>query len=231
MTAVDGGAAAGASPVLEVADLRVRFPTDDGEVHAVDGLSFSVAGGETLAVVGESGSGKSVTAMAILGILPRRARVSGEIRFRGEDMLGRTEGQLRQLRGNRIAIVFQDALASLNPVIRVGDQVAEAISVHHDVGRRELAERVVTLLDLVGIPGPAARARQYPHELSGGMRQRAMIAMAIANEPDLLIADEPTTALDVTIQAQVLEVFERIQDRTSSSTVASMSSTWKFRIV
>ena len=205
------------APVLEIADLAVRFPTDDGDVHAVGGLSFSVAAGETLAVVGESGSGKTVTAMAVLGILPRRARVTGEIRFRGQDLLGRRESQLRELRGNRIAIVFQDALASLNPVFRIGDQIAEAIAVHQDVGRKERNERVVALLDLVGIPSPAARAQQYPHELSGGMRQRAMIAMAIANEPDLLIADEPTTALDVTVQAQVLDVFERIQDRTRSS--------------
>jgi oligopeptide/dipeptide ABC transporter ATP-binding protein len=212
-----GGSGGSAAPVLEVADLTVRFPSEEGEVQAVRGLSFSVTGGETLAVVGESGSGKTVTALAVLGLLPSRARVTGEVRFRGDDILGRRESELRELRGKRIALVFQDALASLNPVFRIGDQVAEAISVHHDVNRRELHERVVDLLDLVGIPDPAGRARQYPHELSGGMRQRAMIAMAIANEPDLLIADEPTTALDVTVQAQVLEVFERIQDRTSSS--------------
>jgi oligopeptide/dipeptide ABC transporter ATP-binding protein len=143
--------------------------------------------------------------------------VSGEILFRGRSLLGLKEHELRELRGNRIAMVFQDALASLNPVFKVGDQIGEAISVHHRLGRAELAERVVELIDIVGIPSPAARAEQYPHELSGGMRQRAMIAMAIANEPDVLIADEPTTALDVTIQAQVLDVFERIQDRTSSA--------------
>jgi oligopeptide/dipeptide ABC transporter ATP-binding protein len=206
-----------ANPVLEVIDLHVTFPSDDGDVKAVDGLSYQVAEGETLAIVGESGSGKSVSSMAVLGILPKRARIRGEIRFRGRDLLPLREGELRTLRGSRIAMVFQDALASLNPVFKVGDQIAEAVTVHRGVGRAEVRERVLELLDIVGIPSPAQRAEQYPHELSGGMRQRAMIAMAIANEPDLLIADEPTTALDVTIQAQVLEVFERIQDRTSSA--------------
>jgi oligopeptide/dipeptide ABC transporter ATP-binding protein len=206
-----------ASTVLEIIDLKVRFPSDDGEVKAVDGVSFALQEGETLGVVGESGSGKSVTAMAVLGILPKRAQISGQIQFRGRDLTGLREGDLRDLRGNHVAMVFQDALASLNPVFRIGDQIAEAISVHRDLGRQELQDRVVDLLDLVGIPSPTARADQYPHELSGGMRQRAMIAMAIANEPDVLIADEPTTALDVTIQAQVLDVFERIQDRTSSA--------------
>jgi oligopeptide/dipeptide ABC transporter ATP-binding protein len=206
-----------AETVLELVDLRVRFPSDDGEVRAVDGVSFALQESETLGVVGESGSGKSVTAMAVLGILPKRAVVSGEIRFRGRNLIGLREGELRRLRGSKVAMVFQDALASLNPVFRIGDQIAEAIAVHRQLGRQELRERVVGLIDLVGIPSPAARADQYPHELSGGMRQRAMIAMAIANEPDVLIADEPTTALDVTIQAQVLDVFERIQDRTNSA--------------
>ncbi|MDH4147756.1 MAG: ABC transporter ATP-binding protein [Acidimicrobiia bacterium] len=208
-----------AVPVLELVDLSVSFPSDDGLVHAVDGVSYRVHDGETLGVVGESGSGKSVTSLAVLGLLPKRAQITGEVRFRGENILGRSEDRMRELRGRNIAMVFQDALASLNPVYKVGAQIAEAITVHRDVARPELRERVVELLDLVGIPSPRQRAEQYPHELSGGMRQRAMIAMSIANEPDVLIADEPTTALDVTIQAQVLEVFERIQTRTNSAIV------------
>lgn len=206
--------------VLSVRDLTVEFDTDDGVVHAVQDVSFDVYENEVLGVVGESGSGKTVTAMAILGLLPPRARVQGHVLFRGQELLGLDEKALRRYRGEEVAMVFQDALAALNPVYTVGAQVAEAIKVHHhDVGRAELRERVVALLDLVGIPNPARRAEQYPHEYSGGMRQRAMIAMSIANDPDVLIADEPTTALDVTIQAQVLEVLERIQDRTNSAIV------------
>ena len=207
------------APVLEVRDLRVQFPTDDGLVTAVDGVSFDVRPNETLGIVGESGSGKSVTSMAVLGLLPKSARITGEVRFRGQDILGWSERKLQPIRGARIAMVFQDSLAALNPVQKVGDQIAEAIEVHEDLPKGELRERVVALLDIVGIPDPSRRAEQYPHEYSGGMRQRAMIAMSIANEPDVLIADEPTTALDVTIQAQVLEVMERIQDRTESSIV------------
>ena len=202
---------------MQVRNLSVRFPTDDGDVRAVDDVSFTLDPEETLGIVGESGSGKSVTSMAILGLLPKTAIVTGSVRFRGRELVGLSEREVRRLRGERIAMVFQDALASLNPVFTVGKQIAEAISVHHDVPNNELKERVVELLDLVGIPNPSERADQYPHEFSGGMRQRVMIAMSIANEPDVLIADEPTTALDVTIQAQVLEVLERIQDRTSSS--------------
>jgi len=205
------------APVLEVRDLRVQFPTDDGLVTAVDGVSFELDANQTLGIVGESGSGKSVTSLAILGLLPRSAKITGEVRFRGEQILGLSERKMQPLRGRHIAMVFQDALAALNPVQKVGDQIAEAITVHEDVPKDERRERVVNLLDVVGIPDPARRAEQYPHEYSGGMRQRAMIAMSIANEPDVLIADEPTTALDVTIQAQVLEVLERIQDRTESS--------------
>ena len=206
--------------VLSVRNLTVDFKTDDGVVHAVDDVSFDVYPNETLGIVGESGSGKSVTSMAILGLLPETATITGEvIEFDGtEPAVGRSEKQLQPVRGDRIAMIFQDALAALNPVHRVGDQIAEAITVHH---RREqgraVAASVLELLDLVGIPNPSERAEQYPHEYSGGMRQRAMIAMAIANEPDVLIADEPTTALDVTIQAQVLDVLDRIQERTKSS--------------
>jgi oligopeptide/dipeptide ABC transporter ATP-binding protein len=204
-------------PLLSVRHLSVDFPTDDGVVHAVDDVSFDMMANETLGIVGESGSGKTVTSLAILGLLPKSARVTGEIRFRGENILGIKEQALRELRGNSIAMIFQDALASLNPVLRVGDQIAEAISVHNDLPKGALNDRVVELLDMVGISQPKERASHYPHEFSGGMRQRAMIAMSIANDPDVLIADEPTTALDVTIQAQVLEVLERIQDRTSSA--------------
>ncbi len=208
----------GTGPLLSIRDLYVDFATDDGVVHAVDGVSFDVYRNETLGIVGESGSGKSVTSMAILGLLPSSAKVSGEIIFDGRQLRGASEKELQPVRGQRIAMIFQDALASLNPVRSVGRQIEEAIHVHHPkVGRRELRERSVELLSIVGIPNPGDRVDQFPHEYSGGMRQRAMIAMSISNEPDLLIADEPTTALDVTIQAQVLDVLERIQDRTESS--------------
>jgi oligopeptide/dipeptide ABC transporter ATP-binding protein len=206
-------------PLLSVRDLRVEFPIGKQYVAAVEGLRFDVSPGETLGVVGESGAGKSVTASALLGLLPSRARVSGSIRFRGEELVGLSEKQWRPFRGERIAMVFQNALSALNPVLKVGDQIAEAITAHHDVSRTERRERVVSLLELVGVSPAADRADQYPHEFSGGMRQRAMIAMAIANDPDVLIADEPTTALDVTIQAQVLDVMERIKQRTSAAIV------------
>ncbi|MEY2453430.1 MAG: glutathione transport system ATP-binding protein [Acidimicrobiaceae bacterium] len=205
--------------VLSVRDLKVEFPTDDGVVKAVDGISFDVFENEVLGIVGESGSGKSVTSMAALGLLPRYAKISGAVYLRGQNLLGLHEKELQKLRGEEIAMVFQDALASLNPVYTVGNQIAEAITTHHDRSKSEVRERVVELLDLVGIPSPKERADQYPHEFSGGMRQRAMIAMTIANDPQVLIADEPTTALDVTIQAQVLEVLERIQDRTRSAII------------
>jgi oligopeptide/dipeptide ABC transporter ATP-binding protein len=204
-------------PLLDVRDLSVTFPTDDGLVRAVDGLSFVLQDDEVLGIVGESGSGKTVTSLAILGLLPKTAQVSGEILFCGRNILGLNERALTPIRGNRIAMVFQDALAGLNPVMSVGWQIAEAVSVHQDLDKRELADRVVELLGVVGIPNPRERADQYPHEFSGGMRQRVMIAMSIANDPDVLIADEPTTALDVTIQAQVLDVLERVAEKTQSS--------------
>jgi oligopeptide/dipeptide ABC transporter ATP-binding protein len=207
-------------PLLEVRDLSVQFPTEDGVVHAVDHLSFEVRPNEVLGIVGESGSGKSVTSLAILGLLPKTAQITGEILFCGRNLLEMTEGQLQLLRGRRMAMVFQDSLAALNPVYTVGDQIAEAIQVHdQDIGRADLRDRVIELLNIVGIPNPTSRADQYPHEYSGGMRQRAMIAMSIANDPDVLIADEPTTALDVTIQAQVLDTLERVEAKTSSAVV------------
>ena len=204
--------------MLEVRDLHVQFRTDQGVVKAADGVSFEVHEHEVLGIVGESGSGKTVTALSILGLLPPNARVTGEVRFRGTSVLDLPEPKLRALRGEDIAMVFQDALAALNPLHRVGNQVGEAIKVHHpEVKRKVVRERVVELLGSVGIPNPSARADEYPHEYSGGMRQRAMIAMAIANDPDLLIADEPTTALDVTTQAQVLEVLGDVRRRTGSA--------------
>jgi oligopeptide/dipeptide ABC transporter ATP-binding protein len=206
-------------PVLSVRHLRVEFPTDQGAVKAVDDVSFDVAPNEVLGIVGESGSGKTVSALSVLGLLPKRARIRGEVLFDGRNLLTLRERELRAVRGDRIAIIFQDALASLNPVVTVGRQVAEAIRVHHDVSAKRAEERAVELLDIVGIANPRRRAGQYPHEYSGGMRQRAMIAMALANDPEVLIADEPTTALDVTIQAQVLDVFERVRERTNASLV------------
>lgn len=206
-------------PLLEVKDLSVFFRMREGEdFYAIRDLSLSIARGETLGVVGESGSGKSLTSAAIMGLLPVNADVSGSIRFLGEELIGATESELRKLRGKRLAVIAQDALSALNPVHTVGKQIAEAISVHdNSLSRSELRSRAVELLDLVGISQPETRVDSYPHEFSGGMRQRALIAMSVANEPDLIIADEPTTALDVTVQAQILDVLERIQDRTRSS--------------
>jgi peptide/nickel transport system ATP-binding protein len=205
--------------VLSVRHLSVDFPSDDGPVHAVDDVSFDVFENEVLGIVGESGSGKSVTSMAIMGLLPSTAKITGDVYFRGRSIAGLPDKEFRKLRGAKIAMVFQDALTALNPVYTVGHQIAEAIEVHHDLDKQDVRERTKELLALVGIPNPADRVDQYPHEYSGGMRQRAMIAMSIANEPDVLIADEPTTALDVTIQAQVLDVLERIQERTKSAIV------------
>jgi oligopeptide/dipeptide ABC transporter ATP-binding protein len=205
--------------LIEVRDLTVSFPTEDGLVHAVDHISFDVKPNEVLGIVGESGSGKSVTSLAIMGLLPSSAEITGEILFCGQNLLEMTERQLQDLRGRRIAMVFQDSLAALNPVYTVGDQIAEAIAIHNEIDKPDLQNRVLELLNIVGIPNPKDRAHSYPHEYSGGMRQRAMIAMSIANDPDVLIADEPTTALDVTIQAQVLDTLERVEARTSSSVI------------
>jgi peptide/nickel transport system ATP-binding protein len=209
---------AAAEPLLSVRDLRVQFRTDRGTVKAADGVSFDVAENQVLGIVGESGSGKTVTALSLLGLLPPTATVTGEVRFRGENLLAMAEPELREMRGSRIAMVFQDAMAALNPLHRIGNQVAESIRIHHPkVSRKAARARVVELLALVGVPNPADRYDEYPHQFSGGMRQRVMIAIAIANEPDLLIADEPTTALDVTTQAQVLEVLARVRERTGSA--------------
>jgi oligopeptide/dipeptide ABC transporter ATP-binding protein len=205
--------------LLAVDGLVVDFPTPDGVVHAVRGVELRVHAGDTLGVVGESGAGKSVTMLAVMGLLPRRARVSGSVRFRGEELIGKRPRDVRALRGSKLAMVFQDPMTSLNPVYRVGDQIAEAMLVHQEVTKREARRRAIELLDLVGVPAPGRRADQYPHEFSGGMRQRAMLAMAIVNDPDVLIADEPTTALDVTIQAQVLEALDKIKRELGTSIV------------
>src|SRR3954469_21008720 len=197
--------------LLSVNDLRVQFWTQRGTVHAVNGVSFDVAPGETLGIVGESGCGKSVTSLAILGILPRAGRVTGgRAMFEGEDLIGRPDRELRKIRGKDIAMIFQDPMTSLNPVLTIGRQIRESIETHFDLDRKEAEKRVVELLDQVGIPEAKRRARDYPHQFSGGMRQRAMIAMALACEPKLLIADEPTTALDVTIQAQILDLLRAL---------------------
>jgi peptide/nickel transport system ATP-binding protein len=198
---------------LEVRDLKVHFPTDDGLVKAVDGLSFKVAKGSTLGIVGESGSGKSVTSLAILGIHKgSRARVSGEIWLDRQELVAMREDEIRALRGPKMAMVFQDPLSSLHPFYKVGDQIVEAYREHHPNSSKAEARRLaIDMLDRVGIPNPKSRADDYPHQFSGGMRQRAMIAMALVNTPELIIADEPTTALDVTVQAQILELMKDLQ--------------------
>ncbi|WP_419997575.1 ABC transporter ATP-binding protein [Streptomyces boninensis] len=201
------------TPLLEVRDLRVEFHTRDGVVRAVNGVNYSVNSGETLAVLGESGSGKSVTAQAIMGILdmPPAKIPQGEIRFRGRDMLTMSREERRQLRGQKIAMIFQDALSSLNPVLSVGYQLGEMFRVHEGLNKKQAKAKAVELMDRVRIPAAAQRVGDYPHQFSGGMRQRIMIAMALALEPDLIIADEPTTALDVTVQAQVMDLLAELQ--------------------
>ncbi|MFC6646470.1 ABC transporter ATP-binding protein [Granulicella cerasi] len=202
-----------AAPLLDVRNLRVRFGTDAGMVTAVDDVSFSVKRGETLAVVGESGSGKSVSSLAIMGLLPKskRREISGEILFEGRDLLKTTEAQMLRMRGTEVGMIFQEPMTSLNPVLRIGEQIAERLEVHEKLSPRAAWERTVDILSMVRIPDPAKRAMVYPHQMSGGMRQRVMIAMALACKPKLLIADEPTTALDVTIQAQILELMRTLQ--------------------
>jgi oligopeptide/dipeptide ABC transporter ATP-binding protein len=209
-------------PVLSIKDLVVEFKTEDGIVHAVDGVSYDLFPGETLGIVGESGSGKSVSTLALLGLIPTPPGriVRGTAMFNGRDLLKLKKKELRRVRGNDVAMVFQDPMTSLNPVLTVGSQLGEAIKTHYrDEKDDAVKKRVIDLLKLVGVPNAETRYSQYPHEFSGGMRQRAMIAMAITNSPSLLIADEPTTALDVTIQAQVLEVMKRVQRETDAATI------------
>jgi len=209
-------------PILSIQDLVVDFKTEDGVVHAVDGVSYELYPGEILGIVGESGSGKSVSTLALLGLIPMPPGkiVRGTAMFKGRDLLRLKKKELRKVRGNEVAMVFQDPMTSLNPVLTVGSQLGEAIKTHYPNEKDSVVkEKVVRLLDMVGVPNPEARYSQYPHEFSGGMRQRAMIAMGIANSPSLLIADEPTTALDVTIQAQVLEVLKRVQQETDAATI------------
>jgi peptide/nickel transport system ATP-binding protein len=198
--------------LLEVRDLKTHFRTDDGIVKAVDGVSFSVEKGETLGIVGESGSGKSVTCLTIMGLNPKRNTISsGEAIFKGENLLTMSANRLRDIRGNDIAMIFQDPMTSLNPVHRIGAQLVEAIQLHRDVTKKQARARALDLLKAVGIPRAERRIDDYPHQFSGGMRQRVMIAMALVNDPDLLIADEPTTALDVTTQAQILQLMTDLQ--------------------
>ena len=217
-----------AAPLLEVENLQVHFETEDGLVKAVDGISYTVDRGQTLGIVGESGSGKSVSSLTVMGLTrSRNARITGKVRFDGKDLIGASEEDMRKIRGNDIAMIFQDPLSSLHPFYKVGKQLVEAIQVHRDLSNQDAMARAVELLGLVGIPdpesravemlkavgipGPSERLRSYPHELSGGMRQRVMIAMALINNPKLLIADEPTTALDVTTQAQILRLLEGLR--------------------
>ncbi|MEU0668880.1 ABC transporter ATP-binding protein [Streptomyces lavendulocolor] len=213
MTTIDKKTSATSAPLLEVRDLHVEFHTRDGVAKAINGVSYSVDAGETLAVLGESGSGKSVTAQAIMGILdmPPGRIPKGEILFHGEDMLKMSAEDRRKIRGRRIAMIFQDALSALNPVLSVGYQLGEMYRVHLGLSRKEAKARAIELMDRVKIPAAAARVNDYPHQFSGGMRQRIMIAMAMALEPDLIIADEPTTALDVTVQAQVMDLLAELQ--------------------
>jgi peptide/nickel transport system ATP-binding protein len=208
------------SPLLEVRDLRVSFSTDDGIVHAVDGVSYSLESGKVLGIVGESGSGKSVSAMTIMGLTRfQNAEVSGEVMFDGRDLLLAPDDEMRRVRGNEIAMIFQDPLSSLHPFYKVGKQMVETIQTHQSLSNKQARDRAIEYLGMVGIPEPARRFEAYPHEFSGGMRQRVMIAMALINEPRLLIADEPTTALDVTVQAQILELIARLQSELDTAVI------------
>jgi peptide/nickel transport system ATP-binding protein len=214
-------------PFLEVVDLRVHFPTDDGLVKSVDGLSFALDRGRTLGIVGESGSGKSVTSLAIMGLHARPAseqsrpgaQLSGEIYLEGEELLAKSSEYVRSLRGKRMAMIFQDPLSALNPYYTVGRQIIEAYQIHNSVNKKVARKHAIDMLGRVGIPEPGSRVDAYPHQFSGGMRQRAMIAMALSCDPDLLIADEPTTALDVTVQAQILDLIRDLQREFNSSVI------------
>ena len=206
--------------LLEVTDLKVHFKTDDGVVKAVDGISYAVDAGQTLGIVGESGSGKSVSSMTVMGLTrARNADISGSIRFDGKELLTATEDELRAVRGGPVSMIFQDPLSSLHPMYRIGRQLVEAVRTHQDVSKARALDRAVEMLGLVGIPEPRRRTDSYPHEFSGGMRQRVMIAMALCNDPKLLIADEPTTALDVTVQAQILDLLEKLKQELDTAIV------------
>ena len=205
--------------VLEIRDLHVTFDTPSGKLEAVRGIDLDVSAGELLGVVGESGSGKSVSFLATMGLLPVRAHVTGSVVLDGEQLIGASPKKMRSVRGRLLSMIFQDPLSALNPVHRIGDQISEMLRSHQSLSTREAEKRSIELLDIVGIPQPSDRARQFPHEFSGGMRQRVVIAIAIANNPKVLIADEPTTALDVTVQAQILEVIKRVQDRFGTAVV------------
>ena len=205
---------------LEVRDLRVHFPTDDGLVKSVDGLSFAIDRGKTLGIVGESGSGKSVTSMAVMGLHKRdSAKISGQILLDGKDLVPSSSEEVRRMRGKRMAMIFQDPLSAMHPYYTVGNQIIEAYQVHNDVSNKKARAHAIEMLDRVGIPEPDRRVDAYPHQYSGGMRQRAMIAMALSCDPDLLIADEPTTALDVTVQAQILDLIRDLQREFNSAVI------------
>ena len=209
-----------AERLIEVKDLEVKFATEDGVVNAVDGVSFELQRGEVLGIVGESGSGKSVTAMTLLGLTrDKNARFGGEVLYKGRDVLQMNEDELEDVRGNEMSMIFQDPMTSLNPVYTIGAQICEAIQIHERADKGAARRRAVELLQQVGIPNAEERVGNYPHEFSGGMRQRAMIAMALACNPDVLIADEPTTALDVTIQAQIIELIDRLKDEFNSAVI------------
>ena len=209
------------APILEVEDLRTYFYTRDGVVRSVDGVSFSVSKGETLAIVGESGCGKSVTSLSILRLIasPPGKIVSGSIQFHGQDLLKFTDEQMRDIRGDKISMIFQEPMTSLNPVLTIGSQIGEVLELHRQSTKEEARARTLELLRMVNIPEPETRIDEYPHQLSGGMRQRIMIAMALACDPEILIADEPTTALDVTIQAQILNLMRELRDRTGAAII------------
>ncbi|MDO5034276.1 MAG: ABC transporter ATP-binding protein [Actinomycetaceae bacterium] len=204
-------------PILEIKDLNVTFPSEDGAVHAVRGVNLTVHPGEVLGIVGESGSGKSVTSLAVMGLLDESAKVSGSVKLHGTEILGKSDGWMSKIRGKKVAMVFQDPLSALTPVYTIGDQIVEALTIHQKMSKQAAQERAIELLELVGIPNPEVRYKAFPHEFSGGMRQRVMIAIAIANDPDLIIADEPTTALDVTIQAQILDLLKKAQKETNAA--------------
>jgi peptide/nickel transport system ATP-binding protein len=208
------------APLLQVTDLNVRFPTEDGLVHAVRGVDYTLRSGEVLGIVGESGSGKSVTSLAVMGLLPSNARVTGSVKYRGQELLGQNDRSMSRIRGKGVSMIFQDPMTSLDPVYKVGAQIEETLRTHdRSLSSKAAESRAVELLELVGIPNAVERVHSYPHEFSGGMRQRVVIAIAMANQPEVIIADEPTTALDVTVQAQILEVLQTALSETGAAMV------------